>query len=132
VATKVIENLIRQWRARSDLGLRGEALAAKELKKRGYQILERRWRCRLGEIDIVAQDGDTVVIVEVKTRARNDHFSPVDAVDTKKQRKLIRLAQAYVQTHLPDDVPVRFDVIGITAACGKRPILEHIPNAFEA
>ena len=132
MATKVIENLIRQWRARSDLGLRGEALAAKELKKRGYQILERRWRCRLGEIDIVAQDGDTVVIVEVKTRARNDHFSPVDAVDTKKQRKLIRLAQAYVQTHLPDDVPVRFDVIGITAACGKRPILEHIPNAFEA
>jgi len=132
LATQVIENQIRQWRARSDLGLRGETLAAKELKKRGYQILERRWRCRFGEIDIVAKNGDTVVIVEVKTRARNDHFSPVDAVDTKKRRKLIRLAHAYVQTHLPDDVPVRFDVIGITAACGKRPILEHIPNAFEA
>ena len=132
MATKVIENLIRQWRARSDLGLRGEALAAKELKKRGYQILELRWRCRFGEIDIVAQDGDTVVIVEVKTRARNDHFSPVDAVDTKKQRKLIRLAHAYTQTHLSDDVPVRFDVIAITAPPGNPPILEHILNAFEA
>jgi len=132
VATKVIENLIRQWHARSDLGLRGEILAAKELKKLGYQILELRWRCRFGEIDIIAQDGDTVVIVEVKTRTRNDHFSPLDAVDTKKQRKLIRLAHAYAQTHLPDDVPIRFDVIAITASPGKPPEIEHLPNAFEA
>ena len=140
MATKVIDDLIRQWRdqwrhksrARHDLGQRGEALAAKELKRCGYQILERRWRCSFGEIDIVARDGDTVVVVEVKTRARNDHFSPVDAVDTKKQRKLIQLAHAYARTHLADDVPVRFDVMGITAAPGKRPILDHIVNAFEA
>lgn len=144
MATKVIDYLIRQWRdqwsnqwsnktrARSDLGQRGEALAAKELKRRGYQILERRWRCPFGEIDIVARDGDTVVVVEVKTRVRNDQFSPVDAVDAKKQHKLVRLAHAYARAHLPDDVPVRFDVIGITAAPGKRPILEHILDAFEA
>ncbi len=127
-----MDDLIRRWRARSDLGRRGEALAAKALKRRGYEILERRWRCRLGEIDIVAKDGDTVVVVEVKTRARNDLFSPVDAVDAKKQRKLIQLAYAYARAHLTADVTIRFDVVGITKAPGKRPILEHIRNAFEA
>ena len=140
MATKVIDNLIRQWRdqwsnksrAGRDLGERGEALAAKELKRRGYEILERRWRCRFGEIDIVARDGDTVVVVEVKTRARHDRFRPVDAVDAKKQRKLIQLARAYVRARLPDDATVRFDVVGITAAPGKLPIIEHILNAFEA
>ncbi len=140
MAPKVIDNLIRQWRdhwrnkrrAGRDLGERGEALAAKELKRRGYEILERRWRCRFGEIDIVARDGDTVVVVEVKTRARNDHFRPVDAVDAKKQRKLIQLAHAYARAHLPDDVTVRFDVVGITKAPQKRPKIEHIRNAFEA
>ena len=132
MATKVIDDLIRRWRARSDLGQRGEALAAKALKRRGFEILERRWRCQLGEIDIVAKDGDTVVVVEVKTRARNDLFSPVDAVDAKKQRKLIQLAYAYARAHLTADVIIRFDVVGITKASGKRPILEHISNAFEA
>ena len=130
--TNGVTNGVTRGAREADLGARGEALAAKELKRRGYQILERRWRCRFGEIDIVAKDGDTVVVVEVKTRTRNDHFSPVDAVDAKKQRKLIQLAHAYVRARLPDDATVRFDVVGITKAPGKRPILEHIPNAFEA
>ena len=129
MATKVIDDLICRWRTRSNLGQRGEALAAKELKRRGYQILERRWRCRFGEIDIVARDGDTV---EVKTRTRNDHFRSVDAVDAKKHRKLIQLAKAYVRAHLEGDVTVRFDVVGITKAPQKRPKIEHIRNAFEA
>ena len=136
MATKVIDALICQWRdksrARSDLGQRGEALAAKELKRRGYEILERRWRCRFGGIDIVARDGDTIVVVGVKTRTRNDHFRPVDAVDVKKQRKLIQLAKAYVRAHLPGAVTVRFDVVGITKAPQKRLKIEHIRNAFEA
>ena len=132
MATKIIEILIRKWRARSDLGLRGEELAAKELRRLGYEILERRWRCRVGEIDIVARDGDTVVVVEVKTRARNDHVSPVDAVDHRKQRKLVALARAYAQAHVPGHVPIRFDIVGITASPGKRPEIEHLPNAFEA
>ena len=132
MATKVIQDLIRRWRTRGDLGLRGEGLAARELKRRGYEILERRWRCRIGEIDIVARDGDTVVIVEVKTRTRHDHFSPVDAVDARKQRKLIQLAKAYARSHVPDDVPIRFDIVGITAPPGKPPEIVHLRDAFDA
>ena len=60
-------------------GCRGEELAARELQRRGYEILERRWRCRLGEIDIVARDGETLVVVEVKTRSRSDYGRAVDA-----------------------------------------------------
>ena len=130
MATKVIQNLISRWRSRGDLGLRGEALAAKELERKGYEIVERRWRCRFGEIDIVARDGDTVVVVEVKSRARSDHFSPVDAVDAPKQRKLIQLAKAYAQSHAPDDV-IRFDIVSVTAPPGKRPKIEHFTGAFE-
>lgn len=132
MASKIVDELILRWRARRDLGLRGELLAARELKRRGYEILERRWTCRAGEIDIVAKDGDTVVIVEVKTRARNDLFSPVDAVDSNKRRKLVQLARAYAHATLADDAIVRFDIVGITAPPGKRPQFELIENAFEA
>lgn len=130
MATKVIQNLISWWRGRSDLGLRGEALAAKELERKGYEILERRWRCRFGEIDIVARDGDTVVVVEVKARTRSDVFSPVDAVDAPKQRKLVALAKAYARAHAPDGV-IRFDIVGVTAAPGKSPQIQHFTGAFE-
>lgn len=131
MASQIIQKLINTWRARNDLGLRGEALAAKELERKGYEILEQRWRCRFGEIDIVARDGETVVVVEVKTRARNDHFSPLDAIDARKQRKLIQLAEAYNRARLRDEAPIRFDVVGITAAPGKRPEIEHFTGAFE-
>jgi len=131
LASKIIESLILRWRARSDLGLRGELLAAKELKRRGYEIVETRWRCRVGEIDIVARDGDTVVIVEVKTRSRNDLFAPSDAVDRHKRRKLIQLAHAY-GTRLSDDVPIRFDIVAVTAPPGKRPQIELFRDAFDA
>ena len=117
---------------RQDLGRYGERLAAKELRKRGYKILERRWRCRLGEIDLIAQDGETLVIVEVKTRSRRDYGAPADAVDARKRRKLIQLAEAYLRARRLRDVTVRFDVVGVACIRGEKPEITVLRSAFEA
>lgn len=113
-----------------DLGRRGEALAARELEKRGYRIVDRRWRCRLGELDLVAWDGDVLVIVEVKARSRLDFGRPVDAVDRDKQRRLRRLALAYLKARKLHGVSVRFDVVGVTALPGQKPRVEVLRDAF--
>jgi putative endonuclease len=122
----------RAFFARLDLGRRGEELAVNELRRRGYRILERRWRCRLGEIDVVAKDGDTLVVVEVKARSRSDYGAPVDAVDLVKRRKLLRLARAYLRSRRlkEAEVTVRFDVVGVTARSGEPPRVEIVRSAF--
>lgn len=112
---------VRRWLQRSDLGRRGEDLAVRELRRRGYEILERRWRCRLGEIDVLAWDGETLVVVEVKARSRSDYGSPVNAVNARKARRLERLARAYTRSRRLTDVNVRFDVVGVTFEAGNRP-----------
>ncbi len=114
----------------SDLGRRGEALAARELRRRGYRVLERRWRCRIGEIDIVARDGEVLVVVEVKARSRSDYGPPIDAVDREKRRKLEKLARAYLQARRLRNVAVRFDLVGVTLAPSERPRVEVFPDAF--
>ena len=113
-----------------DLGRRGEAHAARALRRRGYVVLERRWRCRLGEIDIVARDGDVLVVVEVKARSRSDYGPPVDAVDSRKRRKLEKLARAYLQARRLSNVSLRFDVVGVTFSKGERPRVDVFPDAF--
>ena len=114
------------------LGRRGEDLAAKELERRGYRIVERRWRCRLGEIDLVAKDGDILVVVEVKARSRSDYGPAIDAVDARKRRKLVQLAEIYLKSRRLKKISVRFDVVGVTALPGMRPTLQVIRGAFEA
>lgn len=120
-------------RSGTDLGLRGEDVAVRELRRRGYEILERRWRCRLGEIDVVARarDGETLVMVEVKARARNDYGPPANRVDGEKRRRLERLARAYLRARRLSDVNVRFDVVGVTFGAENRPLVEVFENAFE-
>ncbi len=105
-----------------------------ELERLGYEILERRWRCRLGEIDLVARDGGTLVVVEVKTRNRARCFRAVDAVDWKKQKKLVRLALAYQASHRASTASrvIRFDVVGVTIPDTGPPAIELIRNAFDA
>lgn len=118
---------------RLGLGRSGEALACRQLERSGYLIAARNWRCGLGEIDIVARRGDTVVFVEVRTRRRTDRFgTPAESVDARKQSRLRRVAQAYLrQARLADDTPVRFDVFDIRwdPPAGE-PQIRHIPNAF--
>ena len=128
--------LLQAWRRLFQpamLGQRGEVLAAKYLRRRGYKIVARGSRGALGEIDLVAVDGRTVVFVEVKTRRSQDAGHPADAVDHDKQRRLTRLAVGYLRRHGLLEYPARFDVIAITWPAGRgRPIIEHIQHAFDA
>ena len=94
-----------------EIGRFGEDLAAKELRRRGYHIRERNFRCSLGEIDIVAEEGGEIVIVEVKTRSAGAHADPQDSVTPAKAARLIQLGRAYLARHEMDDVDWRIDVV---------------------
>lgn len=129
---------VRRWFARlrepEPLGARGETVAARYLRRHGYKIVARGQRDNLGELDLIAVDGRTVVFVEVKTRGSDDKGHPSDAVDDDKQRRLTRLALAYLRRHHLLETAARFDVMAIIWPEGhKRPSsIQHIRNAFEA
>jgi putative endonuclease len=128
---------IALWLARlfppRTLGQRGEAAAAKFLKRLGYKIVARGQRSVLGELDLVAVDGRTVVFVEVKTRESHQAGGPEEAITDEKQRRLTRLALGYLKRHGLLECPARFDVVAVTWPKGsRRPQIEHVPNAFEA
>lgn len=115
------------------LGDRGEAAAARYLRRRGCKILGRRNRLKPGELDLVALDRETVVFVEVKTRKSADAGHPAEAVNPAKQRRLTRLAVTFLKRHGLLEHPARFDVIAVTWPEGRRrPTIEHFKNAFEA
>ena len=109
----------------------GEALACAELQRRGYAILERRYRTRAGEIDIIARDGSTVVFVEVKTRMGSACGGAAEAVTTWKQRRVAHMALDYLSRHGLHDYPCRFDVVAIDVEDGQ-PRIAVYPNAFDA
>ena len=111
-----------------DLGEKAEDLAVEYLARNGYQILERNWYYRHKEIDIVARDGDLLVIVEVKGRGGRFLKHPEEAVSMKKQRYLIEAANAYIEKH-DLDVEVRFDIISVIFQ-GNAHRLYHIDDAF--
>ena len=98
----------------SSLGQRGERAAERYLRRLGYKIVARRERGPLGELDLVAVDGRTVVFVEVKTRRSHDAGHPAEAVGAEKQRRLTRLALAYLKRHDLLEYTARFDVVAVT------------------
>jgi len=99
------------------IGAAYEKQAAEYLKSRGYQILENNYRCRIGEIDLVARDERYLVFVEVKYRSDSSCGNALEAVTARKQLTIRRVAQFYLLSHhLPGDIPCRFDVVGITGA----------------
>lgn len=110
-------------------GKKGEDIAADYLVRKGYAIIERNWRNCHKEIDIMAKDNETLVIVEVKTRRSDMYGSPDEAVNEHKQQLLIAAANAYIeQNNL--DCDTRFDIISIILPkCGE-PQIEHIEDAF--
>ena len=114
------------------LGNRGERLAVRHLKKLGYRILARQSRNRIGEIDIVALDGATIVFVEVKTRSSQAAGHPAEAVTFAKQQQMTRVALTWLKSRGMLERRARFDVIAITWAEGRAPVVEHFQNAFEA
>ncbi len=113
------------------LGALGEDLAAGRLKRLGYRIVERNYRCALGELDCVAVKGGTLVFLEVKTRRSDEFGGPLEAVDRKKRRKMTQLARHYAREKGLLGVPQRFDVVGVWIG-GGAPRLEVIEDAFEA
>ena len=117
-------------RVRQILGKSGEDLAVRELERRGYAILARRYRRRRGELDIVARDGPTVVFVEVKTREGCEYGTGADAVTGLKRRRMVDVALDYLVRHRLIEHPCRFDVVSIDLA-GGRTRVEVYQNAFE-
>jgi putative endonuclease len=91
----------------------GEDLACEELRRLGFRILARNFRCRAGEIDVVAEERGTVVFVEVKERRGESHGSAIEAVTAAKRQKVIRAARIYAALHGLSDAPLRFDVVAI-------------------
>lgn len=111
------------------LGKTGEQFAKRFLTQRGYKILQTNYRCHYGEIDIVCQDGETVVFVEVKTRTSEKFGTPAAAVTRRKQKRLQRAAWVYLVTNNLESQPVRFDVLTLSFL-SAHPEIEHLIGAF--
>ncbi|MGD0462417.1 MAG: YraN family protein [Tepidisphaeraceae bacterium] len=116
---------------RDALGQRGENVAAKHLRDQGYRIIERNFRCEVGEVDIIARDGKTLVFVEVKTRAYEDPM-PEEQVNNLKRHQLTKAAKFYLSRYGTPQPPARFDVVAIVWPSGRDPQIRHTPDAFEA
>ena len=112
------------------LGKEGELLAERYLQKKGYKIVERNYRCAVGELDLIVLDRRVIVFVEVKTRTGHGFGTPLEAVEFRKQRKMIQAAQFFLAEKRLQQRDARFDVVGVSWA-GREPIMEHIENAFE-
>ena len=106
------------------LGAKGERRAVKHLKSAGYKILKRNYKCPFGEVDIIAEKGDTVAFVEVKTRLSDNFGTPAEAVDAQRRQRYVQTAKFYFSGREIDSV-VRFDIIEIF-----RNEINHIENAF--
>jgi putative endonuclease len=111
-------------------GKKGEAIAARHLKRCGYKIVARNYRNKVGEIDIVARDGETLCFVEVKTRRGDQFGNPKLAVTFQKQKKISMVALSYLKEFRLDGQKARFDVVAVMDN-GKKPVVEIIKNAFE-
>jgi putative endonuclease len=113
------------------LGDRGENLAARELRNKGYRIIARNFKCVMGEIDIIARDGKTLVFVEVKTRADDDTVAPEEQINPSKMHRCTKAARFYLGRYGQPQPPARFDVVAVVWPQGRAPTLRHIENAFE-
>ncbi|MBI2351933.1 MAG: YraN family protein [Deltaproteobacteria bacterium] len=112
------------------LGKEGERIAEIYLRKKGYRIVERNYRCPVGELDLILLDRRVVVFVEVKTRSDDRFGAPLESVGPRKQQKMIKTALFFLSRHRLHNRDARFDVVGISYQGGE-PMVEHVENAFE-
>jgi putative endonuclease len=121
-------------RAKDVTGRLGEELAARHLIEQGLVVLDRNWRCDVGEVDIVARDGDALVICEVKTRRSRRFGSPLEAITPEKAARLRRLAACWVQAHDVRHPHIRIDLVGIVLGALSNPPdaaeIEHVRGAI--
>lgn len=116
----------RSAQQRVALGAYGESLAARYLVDRGMVLLDRNWRCDIGEIDLVLRDGRVVVVCEVKTRSSLAFGSPLEAVTEKKAARLRRLAARWLSEHTIHPDEVRIDLVGVLMAKAAPPAVDHV------
>ncbi|MBI5073686.1 MAG: YraN family protein [Nitrospirae bacterium] len=112
-----------------DLGKKGEDLAVALCREKGLTIIEQNFRTPFGEIDIIAKDGNVFVFIEVKARAGDAYGAPFEAVTSRKQAKITKVAMSYLK-RFRKEMPARFDVISISMKSGK-PDIHYIQDAFE-
>jgi len=118
--------------SRADLGRAGERAAEEFLRRRGYTIVERNFRCRGGEVDLIALRRGVVVFVEVKTRRRGAAVGPFEAVTPRKRRRLLCAARHYLARYRLEDRAARFDVVAVWADSGGGLKCEVVEAAFDA
>jgi putative endonuclease len=118
-------------RERKNKGAWGEDRAAEFLSREGYRILERNYRCHLGEMDIIAREGSTVVFIEVKTRSSERFGPPQAAIGPQKQRRMTAIALCYLKAHGLLGGPARFDVAAVSLDEGRETVTLY-RNAFDA
>ena len=115
---------------RRALGQWGEDLAVRHLEAQGLEVLDRNWRCRDGELDVVARDGRTLVFVEVKSRTSTAYGEPAEAVSLRKARRIHGLAAAWLAEQRPaGSWDLRFDVVSVLRTAGLPQVL-HLRGAF--
>ena len=124
---------------RARLGPHGERLAAKFLRRQGMKVLARNYRCPVGEADLIVLDGstrprqgaETIVFVEVKTKA-SDHFTnPESAVNAEKRRRIKKVAGYYLASRATEGLNVRYDIVAVVIRKGEKARIRHIPAAFQ-
>ncbi len=116
---------------KNETGRYGEKLAAQYLLKKGYQIVAANWRCALGEIDLIARQADTLVFVEVRTRRASSTAAAFESIIARKQKRLHRLAEAYLAQQGLYESAWRIDLIAIALPPYGSPIIEHIEHGLE-
>jgi putative endonuclease len=126
--TRLLERLLH----RDVSGQPGEAMACEHLLRKGFKILDRNYRCRSGEVDVVARDGEATVFVEVKERHGDAHGEGYEAVTFGKRRRLIRAARLYAASHGISETPIRFDVVSVDWTSEKTPVIRHDEGAFDS
>ncbi len=117
---------------RKTLGYTAESLTCEYLKRRGYRILQRNYRCRFGEVDIIALDGEVLAVIEVKSLSSAFLTTPLEKIDRRKQERLFRIAQYYVQQKRETSKNIRFDVVSVEMSPGDTSdhVIHLIKDAF--
>lgn len=113
-----------------DLGVQGERLAERYLRRAGYRVLERNFRSGHREIDLIVSRGDLVAFVEVKTRAGDGYGHPLEAITASKRREVEKVARHWKACHRKRGLQYRFDAVAVTIRRGAKAVIEHVPNAW--
>jgi putative endonuclease len=129
VAPQALRALVSRLRG-PHRGTAGESLACRHLAGKGFAIVARNYRCRSGEVDVIARHGEATVFVEVKERHGASHGAGCDSVTFGKRRRIVRAARLYAASHGLEETPLRFDVVSIDWTEAGRPVIRHDEGAF--